>query len=74
MEPEPLLQSQSRVEVRLHGEYVNDDQSRHDGSKRERHPLGAEGIGGQQFHADKVGDAVVPRMAPALPSSQRCLW
>ena len=65
METEPLLQSQSRVEVRLHGEQVNDDQNRQDGPKRKRHPFGADRVRGQQFHAHKVGDPPVPRMAPA---------
>ncbi len=70
MEPVPLLQSESRVEVRLHGEHVDDDQHRQDCPERERHPLGAKRIRGQGLHGHKVGNPPTPRTVFHPPSLQ----
>ncbi len=69
VEPETLLQSQIRVEIRLHGEHVNHDQDRHDGPERERHPLGAKRIRGQGLHSLNVDQLhtrreLLPQRAP----------
>ena len=66
VEAEPLLQSQRGVEIRLHGEHVDDDQDGHRSSEREGHSLGSERICSEELHLPNVGRPPTSRTVSEL--------